>query len=225
MYPDLLGCRRYKVTPDTQGLLFKFFSMVPCLIQPRRLSEFVQIVARHIIKGAFKAADLSDGQVLKTVRNQDITVSVSGDSVSFTAADGTAVGTVTLADVMSCEGVIHIINAVLVPGDAGSGGADDFPVPDGGDDGSGGVPVPDGDDGSDDVPVPDGDDDFPLPDGDDDDDVVVVPTPLPDDGSPPIFDDGDDGDFVPSPTVRFNSTHTYTQYYLPDLIWGSYCRQ
>lgn len=152
----------------------------------------MQTVARHVIKGAFKAADLSDGLELRTIRNEIITVHVTGATITFTAPDGGSVGTVTLADLMSCEGVIHVIDAVLIPGgesgdSPASGGDGPVPIDDGG------VPVPD-EDG--DFPVPIDDGGVPVPDDDGDFPVPVDDVPVPIGGG-----DGSDG-FVPAPSVR-----------------------
>ena len=70
----------------------------------------------HVIEGAFKAADLSDGQTLTTLGGATLTVSLGDGTVSFTAGDGANVGTVLTADLMSCSGVLHIIDVVLTPG-------------------------------------------------------------------------------------------------------------
>jgi hypothetical protein len=77
----------------------------------------LQILGIHIIPGAVKAADLSDGQVVTTMNGEQLTVSVKPGTITFTAPDGGMVGTVIKADIMSCKGVVHIIDMVLIPGD------------------------------------------------------------------------------------------------------------
>ena len=76
----------------------------------------VQVLQRHVIQGAIKAVDLSDGQTVTTLSGEELTVSVAGDTITFTAPNGGTVATVVFADLMSCEGVVHIITEVLVPG-------------------------------------------------------------------------------------------------------------
>lgn len=51
-----------------------------------------------------------------TLGGEELTVSVSGGTVSFTAANGGTVATVVTPDVMSCKGVVHIVSEVLIPG-------------------------------------------------------------------------------------------------------------
>jgi hypothetical protein len=78
----------------------------------------LQILELHIIPAAVKAADLSDGQVVTTIGGEKLTVSVKPGTITFTAPNGGMVGTVIKADIMSCKGVVHIIDMVLTPGDA-----------------------------------------------------------------------------------------------------------
>ena len=75
----------------------------------------LQVLGLHVIEGAFKAADLSDGRTLTTLGGATLTVSLGDGTVSFTAGDGANVGTVLTADLMSCSGVLHIIDTALSP--------------------------------------------------------------------------------------------------------------
>ena len=55
------------------------------------------------------AADLQDGQELETVQGGKLQVSVEGDTVRVGDA------TVVMADVDASNGVVHVIDAVLMP--------------------------------------------------------------------------------------------------------------
>ena len=64
----------------------------------------------HIVPGAYLAEDLQDGALLPTVEGQDIAVSLS--------VDGTVMlngATVLHEDIVAFNGVIHVIDEVLVP--------------------------------------------------------------------------------------------------------------
>ena len=75
--------------------------------------EVVQrILKYHVIAGAaIKSTDLSNGQMAATLlgANDKITVSKMGTSVKINGAN------VTSADIMATNGVIHVIDQVLVP--------------------------------------------------------------------------------------------------------------
>ena len=90
--------------------------------------ELTEVLQRHVIEGAVKAADLSDGQTVTTLGGEELTVSVAGDTITFTAAEGGTVATVVTADLMSCKGVVHIISEVLIPGDEPELGGGDEPA-------------------------------------------------------------------------------------------------
>ena len=72
------------------------------------------ILTYHVVGGAaVMSGDLSEGQVVTTVQGEDLVVSLAG-GVTFTDADGEA-AQVTLANVETNNGVIHLIDKVLLP--------------------------------------------------------------------------------------------------------------
>lgn len=79
-------------------------------------SLFVQILGLHVLPAAYKAADFAEIAEVTTLANLTLTVAVADGKVSFTAPDGGSTVYVSEADLMSCEGVVHKINGVLVPG-------------------------------------------------------------------------------------------------------------
>ena len=69
----------------------------------------VQILTYHVVPGTVLAADVTDGDVA-TVEGQNVTLA--------TAAGVTVNGAnVVLADVLASNGVIHVIDAVILPPD------------------------------------------------------------------------------------------------------------
>ena len=73
------------------------------------IAALTDILLYHVYAGAVNAADVTDG----------LTVAMAnGDDASFTVTDGTVMvgdATVTTADVMASNGVIHVIDKVLMP--------------------------------------------------------------------------------------------------------------
>jgi uncharacterized surface protein with fasciclin (FAS1) repeats len=62
-----------------------------------------------------KAIKAGDGSAsLKTVNGEKLTAKMSGDSVELTDAKG-GTAKVTIANVMQSNGVIHVIDTVLMP--------------------------------------------------------------------------------------------------------------
>lgn len=72
------------------------------------------ILTYHVVAGNVMAADLSDGQVVETVQGGTLTVSVTTDGVTLTDANG-GVSSVTATDIKASNGVVHLIDSVLLP--------------------------------------------------------------------------------------------------------------
>jgi uncharacterized surface protein with fasciclin (FAS1) repeats len=66
------------------------------------------VLTYHVVSGTVKAADVKPGAV-KTVNGQSFKVDVNGAKVTVDAAN------VVATDVMASNGVIHVIDTVIVP--------------------------------------------------------------------------------------------------------------
>ncbi|SFL38288.1 Uncaracterized surface protein containing fasciclin (FAS1) repeats [Bradyrhizobium sp. NFR13] len=87
---------------------------VDTLVKPESKATLTKILTYHVVPGKLNAADLKDGQKLKTVEGEELTVKASGGKVMIVDAKGGS-STVTIADVNQSNGVIHVIDTVLMP--------------------------------------------------------------------------------------------------------------
>jgi uncharacterized surface protein with fasciclin (FAS1) repeats len=82
------------------------------------MGDLAGILTYHVVEGAVMAEDVAgmDGQEVTTVNGATFTVNVADDgSVSLTDAAGNEVA-VTSTDVEASNGVIHVVESVLMPG-------------------------------------------------------------------------------------------------------------
>ena len=79
------------------------------LLDPHNVKKLVQVLTYHVAAGEVKAADLKDGEEIKTVEGMKVKASVSKAGVKINNAN------VKTADVLASNGVVHIVNAVLLP--------------------------------------------------------------------------------------------------------------
>jgi uncharacterized surface protein with fasciclin (FAS1) repeats len=75
--------------------------------------QLKSILTYHVIAGEVMAKDVKAGKV-KTVNGEEITIAVNGDKVTITDAKGNTVN-VTTTDIVTDNGVIHVIDGVLMP--------------------------------------------------------------------------------------------------------------
>ena len=87
---------------------------VNSLVTPEMKPTLTKILTYHVVPGRFTAADLVDGQVLTTVQGEKLTVMKSSSSVMLKDAKG-GMATVTTPNVISSNGVTHVIDTVLMP--------------------------------------------------------------------------------------------------------------
>ena len=87
----------------------------PRILRPNSLlalPNLGELLQYHVVAGTAMAADLSDGQMITTLIEQDVTVSITEAGVFINNAQ------VTVADVTADNGVVHVIDAVLIPSGA-----------------------------------------------------------------------------------------------------------
>jgi uncharacterized surface protein with fasciclin (FAS1) repeats len=84
------------------------------LLMPDMKADLTGILTYHVVSGALKSADLKDGQKLKTVQGQELTINYKDSKWSVTDAKG-GMAAITIADVISSNGVTYVIDTVLMP--------------------------------------------------------------------------------------------------------------
>ena len=81
---------------------------VETLLKPENKDKLTAILTYHVVPGQVMSGDLSDGMMAETVNGAEVTIGV-GDSVTVDGA------TVTAADIEASNGVIHVIDQVILP--------------------------------------------------------------------------------------------------------------
>jgi len=102
------------------------FEMLPAgtvenLLKPENKEALTKVLTCHVVAAKALSTDVAkmvadDGgeHVIDTVGGCKITAKVDGDKVTLTDETG-GVATVTIADVLQSNGVIHVIDHVLLP--------------------------------------------------------------------------------------------------------------
>jgi uncharacterized surface protein with fasciclin (FAS1) repeats len=87
---------------------------VDTLVKPENKATLTKILTYHVVAGKLEASDLTDGKKLKTVEGEELTVKKADGKVMIVDAKGDS-STVTISNVNQSNGVIHVIDTVLMP--------------------------------------------------------------------------------------------------------------
>ena len=94
---------------------------VSTLLKPENKAQLTKVLTYHVVPGKVTAEQLvteiknNGGRAaLKTAEGETLTATLKGDQVMIADATG-HMATVTIADVNQSNGVIHVINRVLLP--------------------------------------------------------------------------------------------------------------
>jgi|SRR5581483_7452862 len=79
------------------------------LLKPENKEKLKSILLYHVVSGKVTAAKVAKMTSAKTLNGEDVKISVSGGKVMVNDA------TVIKADIMASNGVIHVIDTVLLP--------------------------------------------------------------------------------------------------------------
>jgi uncharacterized surface protein with fasciclin (FAS1) repeats len=96
---------------------------VETLLKPENKDKLTAVLTYHVVAGRLTAQDLAakvdemgGKAMLTTVQGEPLTIMRSGKShLTVTDAKG-GVAMITIADVLQSNGVIHVVNKVLIPG-------------------------------------------------------------------------------------------------------------
>merc|ERR1712194_866735 len=84
------------------------YGLIECLLVEQNLPILSDILLYHVASGEALSTDLSNGMNITTLQGEDVTVDLNN---GVKINDATVVG----ADVLASNGVIHVLNQVLVP--------------------------------------------------------------------------------------------------------------
>lgn len=82
---------------------------VESLLKPENKAKLASILTYHVVSGKVPAAEASKLTSAKTVNGKELKLSASGGGLKVDGAN------VVKADIMASNGVIHVIDAVVMP--------------------------------------------------------------------------------------------------------------
>jgi uncharacterized surface protein with fasciclin (FAS1) repeats len=82
---------------------------VESLLKPENRDKLVAVLTYHVVPGRLMAKDVVGAKYLKTVQGQNIKVSLKGDSAMVDGAK------IVKTDIETSNGVIHVIDSVILP--------------------------------------------------------------------------------------------------------------
>lgn len=81
---------------------------VDTLLLPENKDQLTAILTYHVVPGKVMSTDLTEGMTAATVNGADVTITLDGGAKVNGAA-------VTTADIEATNGVIHVIDTVIMP--------------------------------------------------------------------------------------------------------------
>ncbi|MFT6360490.1 MAG: putative surface protein with fasciclin (FAS1) repeats, partial [Saprospiraceae bacterium] len=71
--------------------------------------QLAEILTYHVLGAEVLSTDLSDGQITTTLQGEDVTVTINANGVFINNAQ------VTVVDIPATNGVVHVLDAVMLP--------------------------------------------------------------------------------------------------------------
>jgi uncharacterized surface protein with fasciclin (FAS1) repeats len=99
----------YTVFAPTNKAFEALGGTLDTLLEPQNKAELAEILTYHVVPGELTSSELSDGQKLKTVQGDTLEVRIAGGEVTVNGAK------VVTPDVEASNGVVHVIDEVLIP--------------------------------------------------------------------------------------------------------------
>jgi len=91
------------------------------LLKPESKADLAKLLTYHVVAGSLKASDVlaaikvgKGKAIVKTVQGESLTATLKNGKVILTDAKG-GVSTVIAADLVGTNGIVHVIDTVLMP--------------------------------------------------------------------------------------------------------------
>ncbi|RZS95165.1 fasciclin domain-containing protein [Cecembia calidifontis] len=82
---------------------------VETLLKPENKAQLVAVLTYHVVPGKVYSKDLKDGMKAKTAQGAELSISLKDGKAKVNNA------TVAVADIEASNGVIHVIDTVILP--------------------------------------------------------------------------------------------------------------
>jgi len=82
---------------------------VESLLKPENKDKLIKILTYHVVAGKVMSTDLSNGMEAETVQGQKIKIMLKDGAAMVNNA------TITTADIEASNGVVHVIDTVIMP--------------------------------------------------------------------------------------------------------------
>jgi len=79
------------------------------LLKPENKAQLVAVLTYHVVPGKVYSKDLTDGMKAKTAQGSEVTITLKDGKAMVNNA------TVTAADIEASNGVVHVIDTVILP--------------------------------------------------------------------------------------------------------------
>jgi uncharacterized surface protein with fasciclin (FAS1) repeats len=99
----------YTVFAPTNAAFEALGGTLETLLKPANKAELAEILTYHVVPGELTSSELSDGQMLETVQGDSLEVEIADGEVTVNGAR------VVTPDVEASNGVVHVIDEVLIP--------------------------------------------------------------------------------------------------------------
>ena len=115
LVPTLEGKGPFTVFAPTNAAFGKLpAGTVDTLVKPENKATLTKILTYHVVPGKLAASDLKDGMKLKTAEGEELSVKHQDGKVWIVDAKG-GTSMVTISNVNQSNGVIHVVDTVLMP--------------------------------------------------------------------------------------------------------------
>jgi transforming growth factor-beta-induced protein len=84
-------------------------ALLAALLDPKNIDKLTEVLTYHVAVSIVKSTDLTDAEQIKTVEGEKVTVSITNGNIDINNAR------VIIPDITATNGVVHIIDAVLIP--------------------------------------------------------------------------------------------------------------
>ncbi len=78
------------------------------LLKPENKDKLIAVLTYHVVAGKVMSTDLTEGMMAKTVQGGEVTITLDGGA----KVDGAVI---SAADIAASNGVIHVIDSVILP--------------------------------------------------------------------------------------------------------------